>query len=438
MTSLDPPDLTVEWERIYLLAVFAEQDRRGQPPQHEQPQRLGELKKAVDSLRQRKIWKLPTRVYGLSSIDKDILACAAAPEAEPRVGWIFRDLQPGVASPFPSPALMRELLAYDGVKAAEFQTRLAANAPLLENGLVNCNLADSYQPVRPTRRWLSQFLGWAPTSSEVPGAVRIKPRATLSDLVMPAYCHRRIQQLLLWCTRRKEVEELGVFPRGGPVALLAGPSGTGKTLAAEAIAAELGKPLYRVDLGLLVSKYIGETEKNLNLLFDGAADVDGVLLFDEADSLFGKRGEVKEARDRYANMEVSHLLARIERHVGMCLLTSNMRHHIDTAFTRRFHLVIDFPRPGVKQREELWERFLPQSARANEVKPAELAKQLELTGAQIEGAVQHAAFVAAADSASINYPAIANGVWNELTKQNGEVLRSSLGFLSDHLQGVGQ
>ena len=143
---------------------------------------------------------------------------------------------------------------------------------------------------------------------------------------------------------------------GGPVALFTGPSGTGKTFAAAVLAGALGWPLYRVDLGRLVSKYVGETEENLNRLFDAAHGQPMVLQFDEADALFAKRGEVKEARDRYANMEVSHLLTRIEAHDGPCILTTNLRKQLDSAFTRRFQLVVEFPRLDAAARSELWRR----------------------------------------------------------------------------------
>jgi SpoVK/Ycf46/Vps4 family AAA+-type ATPase len=221
---------------------------------------------------------------------------------------------------------------------------------------------------------------------------------------------------------------------GGPVALFAGPSGTGKTLAAEVIANTLGRRLYRVDLGMLVSKYIGETEKNLNALFDATDGEDVVLLFDEADSLFGRRSEVRDARDRYANMEVSHLLSRIERHRGPCILTTNLRQHLDPAFARRFQAVIEFPRPDQTSRATLWRRgFPPLAPLAAEVDAELLGGALELTGAQIRNSALHAAFLAAAHQTDISLAHIAAAVFGELLKDGREVPRSSLGPLAAHL-----
>lgn len=139
------------------------------------------------------------------------------------------------------------------------------------------------------------------------------------------------------------------FPAQGLIVLFSGPSGTGKTLAAEVLAKALKKPLFRVDLGLLVSKYIGETEKNLNALFDAHKTTDTILLFDEADALFGKRTEVKSSHDRYANLETSYLLDRIEEYQGIVLLTSNFTKNIDSAYIRRFSYVVDFGLPEKKE-----------------------------------------------------------------------------------------
>jgi SpoVK/Ycf46/Vps4 family AAA+-type ATPase len=159
-----------------------------------------------------------------------------------------------------------------------------------------------------------------------------------------------------------------------------------------------------------------------------------VLLFDEADSLFSKRGEVKEARDRYANMEVSHLLSRIERHVGPCILTSNLRRHIDAAFTRRFQMVIEFPRPDVAARGLLWQKHIPRAAPRDAAVDIDLlGRELNLSGGQIRNAALHAAFLAAGESKPIGLPHIASAVWTEFGKQGGELSSSHLGCLAPHL-----
>jgi SpoVK/Ycf46/Vps4 family AAA+-type ATPase len=270
---------------------------------------------------------------------------------------------------------------------------------------------------------------------QAPGAVEVASQAGWQDLVLPEHCLRQLREFILWVTHRRQVEQQWrARIDGGPVALLSGPSGTGKTLASEVVANALGWPLLRVDLGLLVSKYIGETEKNLNALFDGAAGRQVVLLFDEADALFSKRGEVKEARDRYANMEVSHLLSRIERHNGPCILTTNLRKHIDAAFTRRFQMIIEFPRPEAEARAQMWELHIPPGApRQAEVDTRRLGAEFKLSGGQIRNAALHAAFLAAGEGRAIGLAHIASAVRTEFSKMGGEQSASSLGHFAQYL-----
>src|SRR5690606_26886964 len=186
-------------------------------------------------------------------------------------------------------------------------------------------------------------------------------------------------------------------PAGGPLALFTGASGVGKSIAATAIAAELseltGEPwaLYTLDLGRVMSKYVGETEENLNRLLDALDGRRAILQIDEADGLFGKRGEVTDARDRYANLEVSHMLSRFERHAGPVILTTNLRSNIDGAFLRRFQQIVDFPAPDTRARKILWKKLLPPRApRAEGFEGEELASAVRLSG----GAIHNAAFFA--------------------------------------------
>src|SRR5438067_12270006 len=157
--------------------------------------------------------------------------------------------------------------------------------------------------------------------------------------------------------------EWGFADRGagglGISGLFAGPSGTGKTMAAEVLANELRLDLYRIDLSQIVSKYIGETEKNLRRVFDAAEEAGAILLFDEADALFDKRSEVKDSHDRYANIEVSYLLQRMEAYRGLAILTTNMKHALDPAFLRRIRFIVQFPFPDARQRAEVWRRIFP-------------------------------------------------------------------------------
>jgi SpoVK/Ycf46/Vps4 family AAA+-type ATPase len=199
--------------------------------------------------------------------------------------------------------------------------------------------------------------------------------------------------------RRLEVyEHWGFDSRGerglGISALFAGPSGTGKTMAAEVLARELRLDLYRIDLSSTVSKYIGETEKNLKKIFDAAEAGGVILLFDEADALFGKRSDVKDSHDRHANIEVSYLLQRMEAYRGLAILTTNLKRSLDSAFLRRIRFIVEFPFPGVRERAEIWRRAFPRTTPTDGLDPERLA-QLNLAGGNIRNIALNAAFLAA-------------------------------------------
>jgi hypothetical protein len=430
------PSLAPEWERIDLLGANFSAARRGTDIPQEMGQRLEVLQQKVRELRNRPPWQAVVAECRLDPLDQDILSCCLAPEAEPRLGWMYQELQPGITSTYPTPALIREMFVMGAEESAAFSRHLGMSSPLMKNSLIERHSADIYHPIRPSSRALFGLLGWSnPGSYALPGAVETPATGTWDELVLPSHCIQSLRELMLWVTHRRQVvREWQGRVTGGPVALFSGPSGTGKTFAAEVLANAFDRPLFRVDLGLLVSKYIGETEKNLNALFDAAHSREIVLLFDEADSLFGKRGEVKEARDRYANMEVSHLLSRIEQHEGPCILTSNLRQHLDPAFARRFQMVVEFPRPDAAARGELWRLHIPTGAPCDGgVDPVLLGRELSLTGGQIRNAALHAAFLAAGESSAINLTHVARAVWTELAKEGGEMMTASLGKLSQYL-----
>jgi ATPase family associated with various cellular activities (AAA)/Winged helix domain, variant len=228
---------------------------------------------------------------------------------------------------------------------------------------------------------------------------RIEPGAGWHDLVLPERQLRILREIVAHVRQRGRVyQEWGfeqVLRKGlGVTALFAGGSGTGKTLAAEVMAKELGLDLFIIDLSQVVSKYIGETEKNLRKVFDAAERGGALLLFDEADALFGKRSEVKDSHDRYANLEVSYLLMRMEAYRGLAILTTNMKKALDPAFMRRIRFVIDFPFPGVPERAEIWRRVLPARAPMKDIDPQLLA-QLTVAGGSIRNIALSGAFLAA-------------------------------------------
>jgi hypothetical protein len=230
-------------------------------------------------------------------------------------------------------------------------------------------------------------------------AMRVEPRARLDDLILPEEVAAQLRLLLVHARQRLRVlEEWGFGARLGRGlglgALFAGPSGTGKTLAAEAIAGELELEVFRVDLSRVVSKYIGETERNLRRIFDSAECGEALLLFDEADALFGRRTEVKDSHDRYANIEVSFLLSRMEEHRGISVLTTNMRQAMDVAFLRRLRFAVEFPFPDAAERARIWRSVLPAGAPVGDLDFDRLA-QLNLPGGHIRNIALGAAFLAA-------------------------------------------
>jgi ATPase family associated with various cellular activities (AAA) len=232
-------------------------------------------------------------------------------------------------------------------------------------------------------------------------ARRIQPAVRFEDLVLPPDTMAQLKELLTRARYREQV--LDVWKMGGPsarrrglTALFAGPSGTGKTMAAEVLAGELGLDLYTVDLATVVDKYVGETEKNLDRIFAEAERVNGVILFDEADALFGKRSEVSDAHDRYANVEVAYLLQRMEMFEGIAILATNLRANLDEAFTRRLDSLVDFPEPEEEYRHQLWQRSLGTvMPRESDLDLLFLAHSFKLAGGGIRNIVVAAAYAAA-------------------------------------------
>ncbi|MBG0856534.1 ATP-binding protein [Streptomyces spinoverrucosus] len=228
---------------------------------------------------------------------------------------------------------------------------------------------------------------------------RIEPRAGWDDLVLHERQVAVLREIVAHVRQRPTVHQewgfAGTLRRGlGVTALFAGGSGTGKTLAAEVMAKELGLDLFVIDLSQVVSKYIGETEKNLRRVFDAAERGGALLLFDEADALFGKRSEVKDSHDRYANLEVSYLLMRMEAYRGLAVLTTNMKKALDTAFLRRIRFVVDFPFPAEHERAEIWRRVLPPQAPVKDI-DCDLLAQLTVAGGSIRNIALSGAFLAA-------------------------------------------
>jgi SpoVK/Ycf46/Vps4 family AAA+-type ATPase len=222
----------------------------------------------------------------------------------------------------------------------------------------------------------------------------------------------------------------------GVSALFAGDSGTGKTMSAEVIAADLGLDLYTVNLATVVDKYVGETEKNLERIFAEAGGVNAVLFFDEADAIFGKRSEVRDAHDRYANIESAYLLQRLETFDGLAVLATNLRANIDEAFTRRLDAIIDFPAPTADLRETLWRQCLgPPLPLGNDVDVAFCAQSFELAGGNIRSAATTAAYLAAEAREPVTMSHVIAAVAQEYRKLGRLVLEKEFGRYLEQLTG---
>lgn len=431
------PVLADEWDRMEILGSCLQEARLGRTVSEERLDELREKQQRIILLRtESNSWE-NLHVDGLSMLEMDILVCVLLPEVQPRLAWMYQTLQPGLTHPHATLALAQAILALDGKDAALLRKILLPGSPLRKRRLIEIEGTGPFQVLKPAKGIVGRLLN-VPDNEAPPGAVLVEQSAHWDDLILSEDRKTMIREYLMWIHHENiVVGEWAGQPVGGPVALFTGRSGTGKTFAALAIANELGWPLYRVDLGKLVSKYIGETEKNLNSLFDAAHGQSIVLQFDEVDSIMGKRGDLREARDRYANMEVSHLLARIEQHRGPCILTTNLRDHLDSAFYRRFQAVIEFPQPDAPARALLWRKLLPAFAPLSpEIDLNEVAAAASLTGGNIRNAALHAAYLAADEGSKISLCHIALAVWRELTKSGKAVESGDLGILADHLPRI--
>jgi SpoVK/Ycf46/Vps4 family AAA+-type ATPase len=253
-------------------------------------------------------------------------------------------------------------------------------------------------------------------------AKKIKPRYTWADIILPDDQRAMLHELVATVRGRPKVlEEWRVGQKlassAGVTALFAGPPGTGKTMAAEVIAGELGLDLYKIDLSTVISKYIGETEKNLEKIFQEAESSNAILFFDEADSIFGKRSEVRDSHDRYANIEISYLLQRMEAYDGVTILATNLGANLDEAFTRRLNFSIDFPFPEEKERLRIWQSLFPSAVpRADNLDLTLMARRFKLAGGNIRNVLMSAAYLAAADGGTVTMAHLLHGARRELQK----------------------
>jgi SpoVK/Ycf46/Vps4 family AAA+-type ATPase len=299
------------------------------------------------------------------------------------------------------------------------QIREAAREAVRQPAAEHATEADVYRACR--RRSVSKLAALGHKAT---------PVFQLCDIVLPPDALQQLREICWHAQHRETV--FGAWRFAGKMslgrglnALLIGAPGTGKTMAAEIIAAEIGLDLYRLDLSCLVSKYIGETEKNLGQVFQEAARANAVLLFDEADAIFGKRSEVRDAHDRYANIEINYLLQKMEEFDGIVVLASNFHRNIDEAFRRRMRFVVEFPFPDEEARRRIWTKVFPQGAPlAAEVDFGFLAARFKMAGGNIRNVALAAAFLAAAHGTAIGMEEIVRAVRREFQKMGRVCVKS--------------
>ena len=355
------------------------------------------------------------------------LLAALAREVDERYDALFAALsdRPGIDGL--TGEVARTLVATTTRERLAYADLLASDAPLIACGLVELGAGEPRLAGR--LRASTDFAGWALGRAGTLGGVqetfparRLTTVHTLDDVVLPRTQADQLHGLVARIRDRDLVVDQWGFGQhhdavSGLVALFHGPSGTGKSMAAAAIGRARGLPVWRVDLSQLVSKYVGETAKQLTGVFTRAAREGWLLLFDEADAVFGKRTEVSDAHDRYANQDVSHLLTLIEDHPGPVVLTTNLLANIDDSFQRRVHVVVEFEPPGLDERTRLWSMVLPvETPVADDVDWGRLARRYPLTGAQIRDATVDAAYTAAANGRVVTVEHLEDGIRGQFAK----------------------
>jgi hypothetical protein len=327
----------------------------------------------------------------------------------------------------------------DDVASRRLSSQFDLSLPTIQHVVEEARAATAPGPLSLDALWAASLSVTRPQLDRL--AQRIQSRATWSDLVVPEDQLGILKQLVAQVQQRSRVYEDWGFAdrmtRGmGISALFSGESGTGKTMAAEVIARDLKLELYRIDLSGVVSKYIGETEKNLRRVFDAAEAGGAILLFDEADALFGKRSEVKDSHDRYANVEINYLLQRLEAYKGLAILTTNMKGAIDQSFMRRLRFVVDFPFPAIADRRRIWSRVFPDATERGELDLDRLAR-FALTGGSIHNAALNAAFLAADAGEPVTMAHVLSAVRGEYRKLQRPVNESEFRLLIAADTGTG-
>jgi len=435
--------IDAEVERVALLAEAVALHREGKPLPEPRRAALVAAQERVKAGRSAGLFAPLTA--GIAAEDADLaldcLMIAGFGLARPSRARLLTNLAaPGSTSGeagLPQ-GLLHELLMPDGALEVALSQLLSAASPLIRGGLLRIEGDGPGRMIRPGMR-LSRFVTGSEQTLTPPQGVRLawSPGDPLAPLFLAAPIRRRLDEVAALIGYVRAHPDAGI---AGPSVLFSGGPGTGKSLAVQHLAARLGRPLYQIDLGRVMSKWVGETERNMSHIFEALSGTEGLILIDEADALLGKRVEVREGRDQYANVTVSHTLALLERHRGPVFLTTNLRANFDTAYVRRFAAVVEFRRPDAPLRAEIWFNTLARMAAAGVADPQReeiaarvaLAAPIDLTAAEIVNVA-----VVASGLAGTGLPApahLARAIWLERTKAGHTFTRTDLGALAPHFE----
>ncbi len=427
--------ITAEMDRIDCLVATVKRHREGKTMGQEGRNQLACSQAEVASMRATPVFSRLLEQAGDLETDLvlDCLMVVAYVLVRPSKVHLMQGLT-GQGGDFTlTQGVLHELLIPDDAHEARLARALAPSSPLVLNGLIR---AEGEGPARQFRPGfaLARFITGGEASLTPPEAVRLvfEPGQSLQPLYLEDRVNRRLSELVGLIGLLAD----GNLPMAGPAILFTGGPGTGKTLAAYHMAARLGRPLYQIDLGRLVSKWLGETERNLSRVFAELCGTSGCILLDEADALLGKRVEVKESRDQHANMTVSHLLSLLERHRGPVFMTTNLRGNLDDAYTRRLAAVVEFHQPDCALRQRIWDYALAQAApglgRAALGELVLLASQPPMSAAEIVNAAVVAVALVCIDGAGPGPTDLARAIMLEKSKSEMTFARSDLGQLAKY------
>ncbi len=432
--------LEPELGRIGILVAIAAGHREGKQATGAQKRDLVAAHKTVGKARTDGLWQaLTLDEVPDDALAFDVLAATLFPMLWPSKAFQIQGLQPGITDYGVSQAVLHEILMLSPGEEGTVHRHLSPTSPLIHGQWVEIEGNGPTRLLRPGPRLIRKVLGEEGFGALPAGISLVDNGETaLPDMILQPRTAAELDEVVALAKLSLKVQEAnGKAARGGPAVLLTGPPGTGKSLAARHLSRRIGRPLFQLNLGVVVSKWLGQTERNLTRVFEQMAGTQGCILIDECDALLGRRVSIKEGRDHYVNLTVSHLLMLLERHHGPVWLTSNLRANLDDAYIRRFGAVVDFRRPDAKLRQRAWLAELPEGlAKAQREELAALAAGVDLSVAEIANASHFATALAEADGRTVGPGDLARAVQCERTKSTTTFSPSHLGRLEPFLDEV--